>query len=814
MASFALPFPRDIAPTQLNDYMDYSTLRKVLLPLLLLCALVARAESPDSYSLTGRIAAKDQAELSFAQISLRNTAYRCTADNEGRYSLAAPAGKYIMVVKALGYRPAYVDVTIKADADNRRDVVLTPLSSDLGEALVTTTGVGRVRRSAYNATALSTEPLKNSTKTLGEALAKTPGVKLRESGGVGSDLSVMMDGFSGKHVKVFIDGVPQEGVGEAFGLNNIPVGFAERIEVYRGVVPVGFGTDALGGVVNIVTARPRAGWNVDASYSYGSFNTHRSNVSFSHTLRNGFTYRLTAFQNYSDNDYDVYAPVRDFATGSINRRQLHKVRRFHDTYHNEAVSAKAGFVGVPWVDRLLLGFTYAHQYSDVQTGVRQEIVYGAKHRYGHSLMPSLEYRKRDLLVSGLDAALTLNYNRNSLTNVDTAMVEYNWYGESHPLNSPGEQSYLFSRADNDNWNATLTLNYTFRQAHTFTFSQVSNFFTRHNTSLLAKAEEEDAISKQSQKHISGLAYRWMPHKKWNVTAFGKLYRLRVAGPVAAEATGSSYVRQLRTQTNWGYGAAGTYFIARGLQVKLSYERALRLPTVDEMFGNEDLETGSLSIRPEKSHNLNVNLNFNRTFGPHGVYAEASFVYRNTDDYIQRNITDLSGGKTGASYTNYGKVLTRGFNLSARYSWSKWGSAGANITRMDVIDHMKYGIGSTKENYAYKEKMPNLPYFFTDMDVTFYWPDLLKKGNRLSLTYDNNFVREFSYYSSRFGTNKDDYMVPDQFSHNLTLAYSIGNGRINFSFECKNFTNERLYDNFSLQKAGRAFYGKIRINFGK
>ena len=58
------------------------------------------------------------------------------------------------------------------------------------------------------------------------------------------------------------------------------------------------------------------------------------------------------------------------------------------------------------------------------------------------------------------------------------------------------------------------------------------------------------------------------------------------------------------------------------------------------------------------------------------------------------------------------------------------------------------------------------------------------------------------------------MVPTQFSHNLTLSYSICSGRYNFSFECRNFTDENLYDNFSLQKAGRAFYGKVRVNLGK
>lgn len=101
---------------------------------------------------------------------------------------------------------------------------------------------------------------------------------MRETGGTGSDIQVLLDGFSGRHVKVFVDGVPQEGVGSSFGLNNIPVNFAERIEIYKGVVPVGFGTDAIGGVINVVTNKSRKPFWLDASYSYGSFNTHGTSV--------------------------------------------------------------------------------------------------------------------------------------------------------------------------------------------------------------------------------------------------------------------------------------------------------------------------------------------------------------------------------------------------------------------------------------------------------------------------------------------------------------------------------------------------------
>lgn len=734
-------------------------------------------------------------------------------NQEGIYHVSAPAGNYTLVVSAVGYKTVEKPVTLLRGQRVRQNITISPETQLLDEVTVVSTGVSRLKRSAFNAVAVDTKELQNTTKNLSDALAKAPGMKLRESGGVGSDMQLMLDGFSGKHVKVFIDGVPQEGVGSSFGLNNIPVNFADRIEVYKGVVPVGFGTDAIGGVINIVTNKKRRRWFLDASYSYGSFNTHKSNVNFGQTFKNGFTYEINAFQNYSDNDYHIEAPVEDFETGRIDRDKKVRVKRFNDTYHNEAVVGKVGVVDKKWADRLMLGFTYSNMYQDIQTGVRQDIVYGQKHRKGHSLMPSLEYYKRNLFAKGLDVALTVNYNKNLTTNVDTASYKYNWYGDRKLLNSPGEQSYQHSRADNNNWNGTFTANYRLGKMHMLTFNHVLNTFSRSNTSLLAKEEQSDAIAKETRKNISGVSYRLMPSETWNLSVFGKYYNQFVAGPVATDANQNDYVRTTRSVSSIGYGAAGTYFILPGLQAKLSYEKAYRLPTIEEMFGNEDLEMGDIGIRPENSDNVNLNLSYNRTFGRHSVYVEGGLVYRNTKDYIQRNITDLSGGKSAATYINYGKVLTKGYNISARYGFGKWVSVGGNFTQMDVRDNMKTSISGSAENIAYKERMPNLPYIFADSDVTFYWRDLGRKGNALTVSYDNQYLHSFTYYSSKIGSNKGDYVVPSQFSHNLSLSYSLRDGRYNLSFECRNFTDEQLYDNFSLQKAGRAFYGKVRVYFG-
>lgn len=736
----------------------------------------------------------------------------CSINEKGLYHLKAPAGEYVVVVSSVGFDKVETKINIKSKERVKLNIKLNPVTQ-LAEIIVVGNQLSKVKNSAFNATAVNTQELVNTTKTLSEALSKAPGMKIRESGGVGSDMAVTMDGFSGKHVKVFIDGVPQEGVGSSFSLNNIPVNFADRIEVYRGVVPVGFGADAIGGVINIVTPKRQRRWFLDASYSYGSFNTHKSYVNFGQTLRNGFKYEINAFQNYSDNNYWVDSPVENFETGAINRKKFEHVRRFNDTYHNEAIIAKVGFVNKSWADRLLVGFNYSHMYKEMQTGVRQEIVYGQKHRHGHSLIPSLEYGKRNLFTKGLDVSLNANYNRNITTNVDTSAVKYNWRGETATLNSPGEQSYQLSKAINNNYSAAFTANYRLGEKHVFTINDVFNAFNRYNEDILTTPPSKDEFSKVTSKNIVGVSYRYMPNTKFNFTVFGKQYHQYVSGPMATSSAQDVYRITSRSIDYLGYGAAGTWFMPLGFQMKASYEKAYRLPTIEEMFGDEDLEIGDISLRPEASHNINLNISYNATLGSHTVYAEAGFIYRDTRDYIQRNILALSGGKSAATYVNYGKVDTKGISASVRYSYSKWISLGGNFTLMNVRDNMPTAQGSTAENLSYKERMPNLPYMFADSDINLYWRGLGRKSNVLTVTYDNQYTHSFCYYTANIGSNNDDYIVPDQFAHNLTVSYGIGNGRYNLSLECRNFTNARLYDNFSLQKAGRAFYGKVRIYFG-
>ncbi|MCD8032072.1 MAG: carboxypeptidase-like regulatory domain-containing protein [Bacteroides sp.] len=788
----------------MNAIKFYTTLIALLIPLFV--------TGQGRATLRGTVTTTNKEAIEYASVYLKNTSYGTTTDLKGKFYIHVKPGTYTLVVSTLGYQTYEEKIDIRPGDPTNVHIRLKESNIGLGEVEIVGSMVQKVNQTAYNVVAMDAKALHNSTLDLAHALDRISGIKIKETGGVGSDMQLMMDGFSGKHIKVFVDGVPQEGVGSSFGLNNIPVNYADRIEVYKGVVPVGFGTDAIGGVINIITKKNKNRWFVNASYSYGSFNTHKSYVNLGQTFKNGLTYEINAFQNYSDNNYYVDTPVKDFETGAIDKTEIEHVKRFHDTYHNEAIIGKFGIVDKKWADRLMVGLTYSKMYKDIQTGVRQEVVFGGKYRKGHALMPSLEYRKRDLIAKGLDVTLTANYNKDITENVDTATYEYNWRGEKRLLRMPGEQSYQHTRSDNKNWNGTFTANYRLGETHLFTLNHVLSHFERSNRSLLTHTSG-DAIPKETRKNITGLSYRFMPSQQWNFSAFGKYYDQFIAGPIATTSAQDEYTRTTNSISTIGYGAAGTYFILKSVQAKLSYEKAYRLPTNEEMFGDEDLETGDLAIKPENSDNLNLNVSYNEIFGRHSVYVEGALIYRSTKDYIQRSIVDLSGGKSGAAYENHGRVLTKGFNLSFRYGFSNWVSAGGSFTQMNVRDDVKtVSAESNQQSLTYGARMPNIPYQFANADVTFYWHDLGKKGNALSLMYNNFYMHSFPRFSEALGS-ESDFIVPTQLSHDLTLSYGIKSGRYNFSLECRNFTNEKLYDNFSLQKAGRAFYGKIRVYFG-
>lgn len=680
----------------------------------------------------------------------------------------------------------------------------------LDEVVVRGNQVKRVNSSAFNVLAVDTRRLRNTNLDLAHVLDRVPGVKVREDGGLGSGTSINLNGFAGKHVKLFIDGVPMDGVSSSFSINNIPASFANRIEVYKGVVPVDFGGDALGGAINIVTDHSPHTY-IDVSYSYGSFNTHRSNLSLGLSGKSGLTFRLNAYQNYSDNDYKVKTQWTDLSTNAVSNDEAW-FRRFHDRYHNEAVVLQVGVVDKKWADKLIFGLNYSHEYAQIQNANLMKIVFGGKYRTAQGWTPSLLYEKRNLAIPGLNFRLSARYDMVKTNNVDTLSRTYSWTGEYKVNAYQGEGVPTLAEFKGYTLATVTNLTYHIGDQHFFTLNDTYTHYRRRTTNAASNNVQSSAATfmrRVNAKNTLGLSYKFIPNQQWNIVAFLKYYDSHVRGPVNVASSGrADYQEQERSTNALGYGVAGTYFLFhKDLQTKLSYERTYHLPTDRELFGDGDYEDGNATLRPEKSDNLNFNLSYQHTFNDtHTLSVDAGFNYRYMQDYIIRTI----GQKGVAVSTNHGRTQGMGMDLSLHYYFKDVASIGGNLSIQNTRDKERFNsIGAASITYG--NRVPNLPYTFGGADASYTFKRVLGKDNRLTIGCDLRYIHKFYRSWSSEGAK---LYVPEQLSCDANLVYAIQGGRYNVSLEANNFTNALLYDNYSLQKTGRSFSIKFRYVFYK
>lgn len=591
-----------------------------------------------------------------------------------------------------------------------------------------------------------------------------------------------------------------DAMSSAFQVNNIPVNLVERIEVYKGIVPINFGSDALGGAVNFVT-KNAGGRYLDASYSFGSFNTHKTFVNAGFTSENGFTTQVSAFHNYSDNNYYVDATIKDFETNLLSKTPQ-RVRRFHDQFKSEGVIAKIGLVNKKFADQLLLGFTYANTYKEIQHPAYLNLAFGEKYVTNNTIMPSLLYKKSGFLLSKLDVSVAANYNLGSGHNSDLSDREYNWLGQSVLSNSLGESNY--SDYHFKDHNATINANVVYRVSDQskFVINNVSTFFNRKGDERVQTDDIMNEKPRTNNRNILAAGYYLDVNDKWSAALFGKRYDYKASAYMnLSNLNGVENFQTVNTGGHkYGYGLASSYFIAKGLQLKGSYELTTRVPVSEELFGEVfGFYLGNFDLRPEQSHNFNVGFNYNFTLDDaHIVNVDVNGFHRHTNDFIRQNVSYSQGE---ASFVNEHLVKITGFDADLRYSFRNKFTASANVSS---VSPKNYDKGST----YYKAILPNLPNFFANWDATYFFNNVVQNDDKFSLSYGLQFIDKILLdYSTYQSSNRAE--TPVQWNHSVFASYSWKQGKYNVAVDCKNILDAKLYDNFSLQKPGRQFSIKLR-----
>jgi outer membrane receptor protein involved in Fe transport len=751
--------------------------------------------------ISGTISSDSGEAMMGVIVQLKNTSKGTQTDLNGKYVLAdITPGSYYILFTSIGYKNDSMHVHLHPGQVLQLNRKMSVDTLDKAIVITAKNEAEELRESGFSVNVIETKQYANTTADINQVLNRTSGIRIRESGGVGSDFNFSLNGLSGKQIKYFIDGIPIDVLGSSMTLNNVPVNLAERIEVYKGVVPVSLGSDAMGGAINIVTNQKVKNF-LDASYSYGSFNTHRAAVTgqYTHT-KTGLVVRTSSFYNFSNNNYIMRnVEVWDAAQYSFVEKNF---RRFHDTYQSMMGQIEVGLMNKKWADVFFIGGAFSGYTQDVQTGFQQTIVYGRVTRKGHAFNGSVRYKKDNFLIKGLSMNVFASRSYDSYVVVDTTKIKYGWDGIGVTVPDPGYEmdgAKTFNTIVRPKSYLRTNLTYIINKNNSLNVNYTLDHLKNVNYNSLI--ENDDPNPGIMNKQILGIAYENnLFNQRLTTTPFVKWYGmgLNLTTPAVTKSTSFS---------NYGYGIASRFKFLRNAGIKASVEHAYRLQEVIEIFGDGMRTSGNPDLLPETSDNINTGLFYGKRFSKHSFFIEASAFYRNAKDFIYA-IADQHANNV--RYENKSSVRVTGLEGEIRYDYEKNFMISINASYQNALNYTKYSkAGNTIPEATYLNKIPNQPWFFSNLELSYGKNDVFGKKTRIQFNWYTQYVRWFYLTWEAFGGPEGKNKIPDQFSHNASVSYSMQEGRYNISLECRNLMNNLNYDNFMLQKPGRSFSVKFR-----
>jgi len=185
------------------------------------------------------------------------------------------------------------------------------------------------------------EELQRAAGSLAGVIASESGVQFRQSGGLGSFSTISLRGSTAEQVNVYLDGVLlNEAAGGGVNLSLIELLQAERVEVYRGTVPVQLGNSAIGGAVNITSARATDTASTTLLAGFGSFGSSRFSSAYTGPVKGLSDQRLVASFSHRESENN-FSFVNDNGT-SFNTDDDETQERRNGQTRNTSAFIKTG----------------------------------------------------------------------------------------------------------------------------------------------------------------------------------------------------------------------------------------------------------------------------------------------------------------------------------------------------------------------------------------------------------------------------------------------------------------------------------------
>lgn len=771
----------------------------------------------------GQVLFENGTAIHSANILLIGAHLQVQTDAQGYFNLiTTPVKSDTLKVSYMGMKTESRVLNLQDKKDLELLFILSDGSVQIKEVKVYGKSANKTaKRETVKAEIIDTKAVQGQAATLVELMNQSAGVRIRQSGGLGSNTNIMLNGFQGKAIKVFKDGIPTDYLGNAFNISAIPVNMLERVEVFKGVLPTTIGADALGGAINMVSRADQQRY-LALSYEVGSFNTHRvsANLLYNTADRKLF-WGLNSFYNYSDNNYSVIAGVPDQETANVIPT---KVKLFHNAYKQIYGEAFIGLRDLSWADEFRIGLTSFYIKRDNQFAALMEKPYGASYNEQYTpIIPTIRYKKK--FINGrLDVDQFLVYSKINSLRVDTLRGSYDWFGKYHPPVNQNQRGESGNPSLLDAWFANFTsrtgINYALSANHNVAFNFIYNAFSRTGKDPYGgKTAGDNPVDLQSlpadyNKAIAtlGLNSSLMDERLRNTFQL-KFYHANMVGQEVDVSTAMLKGETSKADiSTFGLAESLKYDWTRQTFMRISGELATRLPEQNEILGDGSFALSNFNLKPERS--LNGNIGFGT--GKEGLFdIELNGFYRITKDLIHAVPMNLI-------YTqniNVEQVRGIGLETDVHVTPLSWLRLNGNFTYQDF---RLYHVEDPLLHYLEGARLRNMPFFFANLSTDVHLSKVFNKQDQVKMYWNMGYVHQYYLDYIPKDTEPNGFLglwgdakvnapniIPTQTIQSAGMLWTPWKDRsLSVNIECKNIFDKTVYDNFRVQNAGRSFHLKL------
>ncbi len=267
------------------------------------------------YTVRGKVVSNG-APVPFASIGILNSSKGTSANENGDFLLDnIPTKEVQLQVSAVGYSRKTIRVVFKTNAHYQK-IELTEESSSLDEVVITGTlkAVSRMDSPVPVEVFSPSFFKKNPTPSLYDAMQNVNGVRPQLNCNVCNTGDIHINGLEGPYTMILIDGMPiVSGLSTVYGLSGIPSSLIARVEIVKGPASSLYGSEAVGGLINVITKAPTNAPVVSAEATLSSWNElnldlgHKANIKDKASVLTGINYfnYNTPIDNNRDNFTDV-----------------------------------------------------------------------------------------------------------------------------------------------------------------------------------------------------------------------------------------------------------------------------------------------------------------------------------------------------------------------------------------------------------------------------------------------------------------------------------------------------------------------------